>query len=42
MDMGFGVGTLLAAWNIIYGAARFAFYILGIVCMVKYLSGRRN
>ena len=42
MDMGFGVGTLLAAWNIIYGAARFAFYILGIVGRMKYLSGRRN
>lgn len=42
MDIGFGVGTLLAAWNILYGVVRFAFYILGIACMVKYLSGRRN
>lgn len=42
MDIGFGVGYLLAAWNILYGVVRFAFYILGIACMVKYLSGRRN
>ena len=42
MNIGFSIGNLLAAWSILYGVARFAFYMLGIVCMVKYLSDRRR
>lgn len=32
---------LLTGFNILFAIVQFVFYILGIVCMLRYLSGRR-
>ena len=32
---------IIPLFSILFAAVQFAFYILGILCMIKFLSGRR-
>ncbi len=32
---------VLPIFSILFAGVQFAFYILGILCMIKFLSGRR-